>query len=176
MTDWDGYGFETRAIHAGQEPEAGTGAVAVPIYQMSTYAQSGVGEHKGYEYSRTGNPTRTALETCLASLEGARFGRCFASGMAAEDAILRRLPPGSNIALPKDAYGGTFRLVSKIYAPTGYSWSSGDDCSQRARLACARQAAGSRSRFSSFRADVASTSVTRAETSWLSGRTGRLSK
>src|SRR5213075_2217534 len=86
-----GLGFETKAIHAGQPPDPATGAVITPIYQTSTYAQSGVGDHLGYEYSRTGNPTRTALEACVAALERARFGRAFSSGMAAEDAILRTL-------------------------------------------------------------------------------------
>lgn len=112
-------GFETRAIHAGQEPDPVTGAVTVPIYQTSTYAQDGVGRHRGYEYSRTANPTRTALQTCLASLEGARHGVAFASGMAAEDAVLRRLRPGDRVVLGNDAYGGTYRLLSRVYQPIG---------------------------------------------------------
>ncbi|HVL79981.1 MAG TPA: cystathionine gamma-synthase [Actinomycetota bacterium] len=115
--DW---GFETRAIHAGQEPDPTTGAVIVPIYQTSTYAQEEVGKHKGYEYSRTGNPTRTAVERCLASLEGARFGLAFSSGLAASDALLRQLSPGDHIVIPNDAYGGTYRLVSKVYEPHGF--------------------------------------------------------
>lgn len=115
MTD----GFETRAIHAGQDPDPATGAVIVPIYQTSTYAQEAVGKHKGYEYSRSGNPTRTALERCLASLEEAAHGFAFASGLAASDAILRQLRPGDHVVIPNDAYGGTFRLVSKVYEPAG---------------------------------------------------------
>ena len=95
--------FETLAIHAGQEPDQITGAVMTPIYQTSTYAQEGVGQHKGYEYSRTGNPTRTALE-------GADYGLAFASGMAATDAILRMLSPGDHVLAGNDVYGGTFRL------------------------------------------------------------------
>ncbi|MDY7104453.1 MAG: cystathionine gamma-synthase [Actinomycetota bacterium] len=114
-----GDGFETRAIHVGQEADATTGAVTVPIYQTSTYAQDAVGRHRGYEYSRTGNPTRAALETCLASLEGAAHGYAFASGMSAEDAVLRGLRPGDRIVLGNDAYGGTYRLLSKVYEPVG---------------------------------------------------------
>jgi len=115
-----GEGFETRAIHAGQPPDPATGAVVGPIYQTSTYAQRAVGDHLGYEYSRTANPTRAALEACLASLEGAAFGRAFASGMAAEDAVLRaELAPGDHLVVPHDAYGGTWRLVTRLYGPTG---------------------------------------------------------
>ena len=121
-----GGGFETRAIHAGQPPDPVTGAVMVPIYQTSTFAQEGVGRHKGYEYARTGNPTRTALEACLASLEDAAFGFCFASGMAAEDAVLRLLAPGDHLVVPTDAYGGTWRLVDKVYAPAGLAYSAAD--------------------------------------------------
>ena len=113
-------GFETRAIHAGQPADPATGAVVTPIYQTSTYAQAAVGDHKGYEYSRTGNPTRAALEQCLASLEEAEFGRAFSSGMAAEDALLRTLlKPGDHAVIPHDAYGGTFRLLDKVLKPTG---------------------------------------------------------
>jgi cystathionine gamma-synthase len=122
----DGTGFETRAIHAGQPPDPQTGAVMVPIYQTSTFAQEGVGHHKGYEYARTGNPTRTALEECLASLESAAFGFCFASGMAAEDAILRLLAAGDHVIIPTDAYGGTWRLVDKVYAPAGLTYNAAD--------------------------------------------------
>jgi cystathionine gamma-synthase len=111
--------FETRAIHDGQEPDPATGAIVTPIYQTSTYAQDAVASHKGYEYSRTGNPTRTALERCLASLEGAAHGLAFASGMAAEDAVLRTLRPGEHLLIPHDAYGGTYRLVARVYAPAG---------------------------------------------------------
>jgi cystathionine gamma-synthase len=110
-----GYGFETLAIHAGQDPDPTTGAVVVPIYQTSTYVQSEVGQHVGYEYSRSGNPTRTALETCLAALEGGRTGLAFASGLAAEDCLLRTVClPGSHVVVPDDAYGGTYRLFAKV--------------------------------------------------------------
>src|SRR6478672_7540439 len=99
-----GYGFETLAIHAGQDPDPATGAVVVPIYQTSTYVQEEVGVHKGYEYSRSGNPTRTALETCLAALEAGATGLAFASGLAAEDTLLRTvLQPGDHVLLPADA-------------------------------------------------------------------------
>jgi cystathionine gamma-synthase len=124
MTENDELGFETRAIHAGQEPDPTTGAVVTPIYQTSTYAQEAVGEHRGYEYSRTANPTRTALERCLADLEGARHGFAFASGMAAEDAVLRLLPSGSHVVLPHDVYGGTYRLVAQVLGPTGMAFTA----------------------------------------------------
>jgi len=119
------HGFETLAIHAGQEPDPLTGAVVPPIYATSTYAQDGVGGlRRGYEYSRTANPTRTALEECLAALEGGRRALAFASGMAAEDTLLRAiLQPGDHIVIPDDAYGGTFRLVSRVAARWGVSWS-----------------------------------------------------
>jgi len=119
-------GFETRAIHTGQDPDAASGAVVPPITLATTFAQSDVGEHQGFEYSRSGNPTRLALETCLASLEGARHGFAFASGLAAEDALLRQLPRGSHIVLGNDAYGGTFRLIDKVYRPAGWTWSPAD--------------------------------------------------
>ena len=115
--DWAAgeYGFETLAIHAGQDPDPATGAVVVPIYQTSTFVQSEVGQHKGYEYSRSGNPTRTALETCLAALEGGRLGLAFASGLAAEDCLLRTATgPGGHVVVPDDAYGGTYRLFAKV--------------------------------------------------------------
>jgi cystathionine gamma-synthase len=123
-------GFETLAIHAGQEPDPATGAVIPPIYQVSTYAQDGVGGlRSGYEYSRTANPTRTALEECLAALEGCGRALAFASGMAAEDCLLRTLcEPGDHVLIPHDAYGGTFRLFDKVmtrwqvsYAPVPVS-------------------------------------------------------
>src|SRR5437764_1358111 len=126
MSEPEGLGFETRAIHAGQPPDEATGAVVTPIYQTSTYAQEAVGEHRGFEYSRTANPTRTALERCLASLEGAAHGFAFASGMAAEDAVLRLLPAGSHVVLPNDAYGGTYRLVSQVFGPAGMSFTPAD--------------------------------------------------
>ena len=115
-------GFETRAIHAGQASDPVSGAVVVPITLSTTFQQDGVGEHRGFEYSRSGNPTRSALETCLASLEGARHGLAFASGLAAEDNILRLLKAGEGILLGNDAYGGTFRLISKLYGPLGHPW------------------------------------------------------
>ena len=110
------YGFDTLAIHAGQDPDPRTGAVVPPIYQTSTYAQDAVGEPRlGYEYSRTDNPTRSALQECLAALEGGRRGLAFASGMAAEDALLRTVcRPGDHVVIPNDAYGGTFRLFARI--------------------------------------------------------------
>jgi cystathionine gamma-synthase len=108
--------FETRAIHDGQEPDPATGAVVTPVYMTSTYAQEAVGKHKGYEYSRTANPTRTALERCLASLECGRHGLAFASGLAATDAVLRVVVgPGDHVVIPHDAYGGTYRLVANYY-------------------------------------------------------------
>ena len=115
--NWDpaDYGFETLAIHAGQDPDPATGAVITPIYQTSTYAQTAVGEHRGYEYSRSGNPTRTALETCLAALERGSRGLAFASGLAAEDTLLRTaLRPGDHVVIPDDAYGGTYRLFARV--------------------------------------------------------------
>jgi len=119
-------GFATRAIHAGQDPDPLTGAVAVPIYQTSTFAQDQVGETRaGYDYSRAGNPTRTALEQALAALEGAASGFAFASGMAAADTYIRAvLRPGDHLMLPDDAYGGTFRLVDKICVPWGLTYST----------------------------------------------------
>ena len=118
--------FETRAIHVGQEPEETTGAAVVPIYQTSTFAQRAVGEHAGYEYARTANPTRTALQECLASLEGTDTCVAFASGMAATDAVLRLLDPGDHLILGDDVYGGTFRLVSKVLARAGLRYSTVD--------------------------------------------------
>jgi cystathionine beta-lyase/cystathionine gamma-synthase len=116
-------GFATRAIHAGQAPDPTTGAVVVPIYQTSTYAQPQVGKHRGYEYSRTGNPTRTALETCLASLEDGHFGLAFASGMAAEATIMRLLAPGDHTIAVDDLYGGTYRLFRQVLEPMGLTFS-----------------------------------------------------
>lgn len=118
--------FATRAIHAGQDPEPTTGAVVAPISLSTTFAQEGVGGHKGFEYSRSGNPTRTALETQVASLEEATHGLAFASGLAAEDNILRLLRPGQRILLGNDAYGGTFRLISKVWSPLGFPWTAVD--------------------------------------------------
>ncbi len=119
-------GFSTRAIHVGQQPDATTGAVVVPIYQTSTYAQDAVGQTRaGYDYSRAGNPTRTALETALASLERGRHGSAFASGMAAADTALRAmLRPGDHLVIPDDAYGGSFRLIDKIGVPWGLTYTA----------------------------------------------------
>lgn len=121
MTDTGHYGFATRAIHAGQDPDPTTGSVIVPIHATSTYAQDGVGGlRSGFEYSRTGNPTRTALEECLAALEGGRHARAFGSGMGATDAALRAmLRPGDHVVIPNDAYGGTFRLIDKVLSHWG---------------------------------------------------------
>jgi cystathionine gamma-lyase len=116
-------GFSTRAVHAGQDPDPHTGAVVVPIYQTSTFAQQGVGKHKGYEYSRTANPTRTALETCIATLEGGRRGMAFASGMAAEAAIMQLLKPGDHTVAVDDIYGGTYRLFRQVLEPLGLTFS-----------------------------------------------------
>ncbi|WP_406265933.1 cystathionine gamma-synthase [Nocardia sp. NBC_00881] len=114
-------GFSTRAVHAGYDPDPQTGAVNVPIYASSTFAQDGVGGLRGgFEYGRTGNPTRTALEANLAALESGRYGRAFASGMAATDCALRAtLRPGDHIVIPDDAYGGTFRLIDKVFSQWG---------------------------------------------------------
>jgi cystathionine beta-lyase/cystathionine gamma-synthase len=113
------YGFSTRAIHAGQDPDPTTGAVIVPIYQTSTFAQDEVGVHKGYEYARSGNPTRTALETALASLDGGQYALAFASGLAAETAVLLMLSAGDHIVAGDDAYGGTYRLFDKVFSRLG---------------------------------------------------------
>lgn len=123
MTTPDPAGFATRAIHAGQAPDPATGAVAVPIYQTSTFVQRGVGDHLGYEYARTGNPTRTAYETCLASLEGGTWGAAFASGMAAIDTILKLLSAGDHVVVADDVYGGTFRLFDKVLSRFGLAFS-----------------------------------------------------
>ncbi|MGA5130473.1 cystathionine gamma-synthase [Streptomyces olivoreticuli] len=121
----DQHSFETLAIHAGQEADPLTGAVVPPIYQVSTYKQDGVGGlRNGYEYSRSANPTRTALEENLAALEGGRRGLAFASGLAAEDCLLRTLlSPGDHVVIPDDAYGGTFRLFAKVISRWGVEWS-----------------------------------------------------
>ncbi len=112
--------FETRAIHDGQEPDPATGAVVVPIYQTSTYAQEAVGEHKGYDYSRVANPTRTALQICLASLESGEHGVAFASGMAAVTTVMHLVHPNERVVSVNDVYGGVYRLFSQIYQPKGY--------------------------------------------------------
>src|SRR5438477_4264671 len=109
-------GFATIAIHTGQEPDSATGAVSVPIYQTSTYAQDALGKNKGFEYARTQNPTRSALEANLAALEGAKFGFAFASGMAAIDATLRLVNAGEHVVVSDNTYGGTFRLFTRVLA------------------------------------------------------------
>jgi len=122
----DDYGFDTLAIHAGQEPDPRTGAVVPPIYQTSTYAQDAVGAPRlGYEYSRTTNPTRDALQECLAAIEGGRRGLAFASGLAAEDTLLRAVcRPGDHVVIPSDAYGGTYRLFAKVAEKWGLDWTA----------------------------------------------------
>src|SRR3954469_13363029 len=121
-----GAGFETLATHAGQEPDPVTGAVVLPIFQTSTYAQDAVGSpRQGYEYSRTTNPTRDSLQECLAALEGGRRAPTFASGLAAEDTLLRTIcRPGDHVIIPDDAYGGTFRLFSKVAERWGLTWTA----------------------------------------------------
>ncbi len=112
--------FETRAIHAGQEPDPATGAVTTPIYQTSTFAQEAVGVHKGYDYARVANPTRTALEECLASLEGAAHGLAFSSGLGAATSIMHLVDPGERVVCVNDVYGGIYRMFSQVYEPKGY--------------------------------------------------------
>ena len=114
--------FSTRAIHVGQEADPATGATIVPIYQTSTYTQEGIGQHKGFEYSRTGNPTRKALETCLASLENAGYGLAFASGMAATSTVLALLDAGDHILAGDDLYGGSYRVFTKVFSRLGLSF------------------------------------------------------
>jgi cystathionine beta-lyase/cystathionine gamma-synthase len=114
--------FETRAIHEGQEPDPATGAVTVPIYQTSTYVQEAVGAHKGYDYSRVANPTRTALQLCLASLESAQHGLAFASGLGATTTIMHLVSPGDRIVAVNDVYGGVYRMFSQVYEPKGYEF------------------------------------------------------
>ncbi len=113
--------FETLAIHSGQPPDPTTGSVVPAIHLATTFAQSAVGEHQGFEYSRTGNPTRAALETCVAALEGAACGRAFASGLAAEDAVLRTVEPGSHVVVGDSLYGGTHRLLAQVHTQLPYS-------------------------------------------------------
>src|SRR3954471_16058447 len=121
--------FETRAIHAGQEPDPTTGALTVPIHQTSTYLQSAVGENKGYDYSRVSNPTRSALQTCLASLEGAEHGIAFASGLGATTTLMHLLNPGDRVVAVADVYGGVYRMFSQVYEPKGYlfDWVPADE-------------------------------------------------
>src|SRR6187551_1072331 len=119
-------GLATKAIHAGFRPDPGTGAVNAPIYATSTFAQDGVGGLRGgFEYARTGNPTRTALEASLAAVEEAAYGRAFSSGMAATDCVLRAvLRPGDHVVMPDDAYGGTFRLIDKVFTNWGVEYTA----------------------------------------------------
>ena len=114
--------FETRAIHVGQEPDPATGAVTTPIYQTSTFAQEAVGVHKGYDYARVANPTRTALEECLASLEGASSGHAFSSGLGATTTLMHLVDPGQRVVCVNDVYGGTYRMFSQVYGPKGYGF------------------------------------------------------
>jgi cystathionine gamma-synthase len=120
--------FETRAIHAGQEPDPATGAITTPIYQTSTYAQDAVGEHKGYDYSRAGNPTRTAFEECLAALEGATHGMAFSAGLGAATTLMHLVDPGQHVVAVNDVYGGIYRMFSRVYEPKGYrfTWASSE--------------------------------------------------
>jgi cystathionine gamma-synthase len=114
--------FETRAIHVGQDPDPATGSVTVPIYQTSTYVQEAVGVHKGYDYSRVANPTRTALQECVASLEGARHGVAYSSGLGATTTIMHLVDPGDRVVLIADVYGGVYRMTSQVYGPKGYEF------------------------------------------------------
>jgi cystathionine gamma-synthase len=114
--------FETRAIHAGQEPDPATGAVTTPIYQTSTYVQEAVGVHKGYDYARVANPTRTALQDCLASLEGAAHGHAFSSGLGAVTTLMHLVSPGERVVSVNDVYGGIYRMFSQVYEPKGYAF------------------------------------------------------
>jgi cystathionine gamma-lyase len=118
-TDWNKTGFGTRAIHAGQEPDPQTGAVMTPIYQTSTYAQESPGKHRGYEYSRTDNPTRTAYQECMAALEDGKHALAFASGLACTSTIIQTLKPGDHVVCCDDVYGGTFRIFDKVFRPQG---------------------------------------------------------
>ena len=112
--------FETRAIHDGQEPDPATGAAITPIYQTSTYVQEAVGVHKGYDYARVANPTRTALQECLASLEGAAHGHAFSSGLGAVTTLMHLVSPGERVVAVNDVYGGIYRMFSQVYEPKGY--------------------------------------------------------
>ena len=137
-------GFSTRAIHAGQDADPATGATVVPIYATSTYTQAAPGKHKGYEYSRSGNPTRTALETCLAALEEGERGLAFASGLAATTAVLSLLRPGDEVVAAADLYGGTYRLLERVFRPWGlvarYTDDPSPDANARPRSPSSRAA------------------------------------
>src|SRR3954451_1213297 len=125
----EGQGFSTLAIHTGQDADPATGATVVPIYATSTYTQAAPGQHKGYEYSRSGNPTRTALESCLAALEEGERGLAFASGLAATTAVLSVLRPGDEVVAAADLYGGTYRLLKRVFHPWGLVTHYTDDSS-----------------------------------------------
>jgi cystathionine gamma-lyase len=112
--------FETRAIHVGQEPDPATGAITTPIYQTSTFVQDAVGVHKGYDYARVANPTRTALQECVASLEGAAHGHAFSSGLGAATTLMHLVSPGDRVVSVNDVYGGIYRMFSQVYEPKGY--------------------------------------------------------
>ena len=132
------WGFDTRAIHIGQEPDEATGAITVPIHLATTFVQAAPGQHRGFEYARTSNPTRVALERCAAGLEGAEHGLAFASGMAAEDAVIGLMRPGDHVVLGTDAYGGTFRLIAQVYGDRGIGWSAVDMTDRDALAAAIR--------------------------------------
>jgi len=121
--------FETRAIHDGQEPDPATGSITVPIYQTSTFVQEAVGDHKGYDYARVSNPTRTALQLCLASLEGAEHGIAFSSGLGATTTLMHLLSPGDRVVAVADVYGGVYRMFSQVYEPKGweFDWVPADE-------------------------------------------------
>src|SRR3954452_23154740 len=121
--------FETRAIHEGQQPDPATGSLPVPIYQTSTFLQEAVGEHKGYDYARVSNPTRTALQICLASLEGAEHGAAFSSGLGATTTLMHLMNPGDRVVAVADVYGGVYRMFSQVYGPKGYlfDWVPADE-------------------------------------------------
>src|SRR5919204_5095560 len=123
--------FETRAIHEGQAPEPATGSLTTPIYQTSTFVHEEVGVHKGYDYSRAGNPTRTALEQCLASLENGTHGHAFSSGLGATTTLMHLVSPGERVVCVNDVYGGVYRMFSQVYAPKGYDFTylSAEECS-----------------------------------------------
>ena len=120
--DFEAMDFETRAIHAGQEPDPATGAIITPIYQTSTFVQEAVGEHKGYDYARVANPTRTALQVALASLENAAHGVAFSSGLGATTTLMHLVDPGERVVLIADVYGGVYRMTSQVYEPKGYKF------------------------------------------------------
>ncbi|HEY5025322.1 MAG TPA: aminotransferase class V-fold PLP-dependent enzyme, partial [Acidimicrobiales bacterium] len=121
-----GLGFDTRAVHGGGGPDPATGAVTTPVYLSSTFEQDDVGVHRGFEYARSGNPSRASLEAHLALLEGAEFGFAFASGMAAEDAVMRLLDPGDHLVMPTDSYGGTYRLATEVHRRAGLAVDTAD--------------------------------------------------